>query len=47
MNKLNPMAAHRVFALYQYWNKRIDELNDEHIAELCSAEYENFKKMYS
>ena len=47
MNKLIPMAAHRVFALYQYWNKRIDELNDEHIAELCSAEYENFKKMYS
>ena len=47
MNKLIPMAAHRVFALYQYWNKRIDELNDAHIAELCSAEYENFKKMYS
>lgn len=47
MNKLNPMGVHRVFALYQYWNKRIDELNDEHIAELCSAEYENFKKMYS
>ena len=47
MNKLNPMAAHRVFALYQYWNKRIDELNDDHIAELCSAEYENFKKTYS
>ena len=47
MNKLNPMAAHRVFALYQYWNKRIDELNDDHIVELCSAEYENFKKMYS
>lgn len=47
MNKLDPMAAHRVFALYQYWNKRIDELNDAHIAELCSAEYENFKKMYS
>ena len=47
MNKLNSMAAHRVFALYQYWNKRIDELNDEHIAELCSVEYENFKKMYS
>lgn len=47
MNKLNPMATHRVFALYQYWNKRIDELNDEHISELCSVEYENFKKMYS
>ena len=47
MNKLIPMATHRVFALYQYWNKRIDELNDDHIAELCSAEYENFKKMYS
>ena len=47
MNKLNPMGAQRVFALYQYWNKRIDELNDDHIAELCSAEYENFKKMYS
>ena len=47
MNKLNPMAAHRVFALYQYWNKRIDELNDAHISELCSVEYENFKKMYS
>ena len=47
MNKLNPKAAHRVFALYQYWNKRIDELNDEHISELCSVEYENFKKMYS
>ena len=47
MNKLNPMGVHRVFALYQYWNKRIDELNDDHIAELCSAEYENFKKTYS
>ena len=47
MNRLNPMAAHRVFALYQYWNKRIEKLNDAHIAELCSAEYENFRKMYS
>ena len=47
MNKLNPMAVHRVFALYQYWNKRIDKLNDAHISELCSVEYENFKKMYS
>ena len=47
INKLDPMAAHRVFALHQYWNKRINELNDVYIAELCSDEYENFKKMYS
>ena len=41
------MGVHRVFALYQYLNIRINELTDKHIAELCSVEYENFKKMYS
>ena len=29
------------------FKEKIEKLNDEHVAELCSAEYENFRKMYS
>ncbi len=46
MNKLNPMAAHRVFALYNYWKNRIKELNDDRILSLCKTEYEKFVSMY-
>ena len=47
INKLNPMGAHRVFALHNYWKQRINELTDEEISRLCIIEYDNFKKMYS
>ena len=46
MNRLNPMGAHRVFGLYNYWKNRIEELNDERILSLCKVEYEKLMNMY-
>ena len=43
---LQPMAVHRVFACYQWWQNLIPELKEEHIEELCKESFENFKKMY-
>lgn len=43
---INPMGAHRVFALYKYWQQIIPELNDEHIIKLSEEAYEAFKNMY-
>lgn len=47
VNELDPMSAHRVFALHQYWNKYIPELNDEHIQNLCEKEFKRSRLMYS
>lgn len=37
-DNINPMAVHRVFVCYDFWKNMINELNDEHIQELCKIE---------
>lgn len=47
IRELQPMAVHRVFAFYQWWQNFVSELKEEHIVELCKISYENFKRMYT